>query len=171
MNDSNLKKFGDGSRSKETEKALQEKGGKNSGAVRRRKRSVKQLAIALLNMSADPDKAVEMDAMKIPKDEQTNQMAVLVAVLKKALNGDVRAAEFLRDVSGENPADKFRALEIKQRYAYEEDRLDLERERLEYWKGESIEYEDLSDAEDQIYGDDPEDPENTDQAEGREYDD
>ena len=45
----------------------------------------------------------QLKKMGIKEPDQINQTAVAVSMLNEAMKGDVRAAEFLRDTSGELP--------------------------------------------------------------------
>ncbi len=42
----------------------------------------------------------------IPEDQMTNEMLVAVAMFQKAIKGDVRAAEYIRDMTGQRPQTK-----------------------------------------------------------------
>lgn len=69
-------------------------GGVKSGETRRRKREFKQ------------DVEVFLDALSQRKEKDiqlTNQAAIIAAVGSRALRGDVKAAEFIRDTVGEKP--------------------------------------------------------------------
>ncbi len=162
MNNENLKSFGDGSRSPEDEKSLQSKGGKKSGETRKRRKNMKQIATELLNMPPGSDVAEKLDEMKVPKDEQTNMMAIIISMIVKAIEGDVRAATFLRDTISENPSDKIRESDMKHRHKLDEQRLDLEAKRLAFLISKENGFgdlEDLSDAEREIYGIEPQEME------------
>jgi hypothetical protein len=65
------------------------KGGIASGEARRRKKRIKEDLDALLEAIGDNGK--------------TNQENIAVAMIAKALGGDIRAAEFIRDTIGEKP--------------------------------------------------------------------
>ena len=65
------------------------KGGIASGEARRRKRQLKEDLIMLLEMIGD--------------NEKTNQENIATATVAKALSGDIRAIEFIRDTIGEKP--------------------------------------------------------------------
>ena len=63
-------------------------GGKKSGEARRRKKTMREL--------------LEI-AMERPQGDKTTAEAITVALLEKALSGDVKAYEVVRDTLGENP--------------------------------------------------------------------
>lgn len=87
------------------QRTIQSKGGKASGASRRRKRDMAKAMKLLLDMPAIEGTDAYRDLQQFGFDEadMTNQMALLSAVFMKAMNGDVRAAEFVRDTAGYNP--------------------------------------------------------------------
>ena len=68
----------------------QSKGGKASGEARRARRTLKEELLLLLS-------------------EGDTQKSVSVALLQKAMDGDVKAFEVLRDTIGERPADRVQA--------------------------------------------------------------
>lgn len=93
----NRKKF-----TKDNAKDFGAKGGQISGEVRRRKKNMREMARALLDLpitSADTKKKLE--SLGIDAEDTTNQMALLVRMMQSALvDGDVKAATFLRDTAG-----------------------------------------------------------------------
>lgn len=83
------------------QKALSIKGGKASGVARRKKRDMrKQLEILLSIDLTNSSTHKRLAKLGIPEGQINNQMAVAVAMFQKAANGDVRAAEFIRDMLG-----------------------------------------------------------------------
>lgn len=135
-NEQNLKKFG----SEREPREAGRKGGKASGEARRRKRDMKNAARLLLNMPVQQKTVIEnLEAFGIEESDQTNQMALMVRVLTKALaTGDVRAAEFLRDTAGYNPETRLK----EQQFKYEKDKA----------MGLNQEIEDTSETDTLIYG-------------------
>lgn len=85
MNEENLIPFSE--RSKEEARELGKKGGIASGEARRRKKTLKDELIALLEIN-------------------DNQEKISLAVLRKALEGDIQAFTTIRDTIGEKPKDK-----------------------------------------------------------------
>lgn len=87
---------------KDNAKEYGAKGGQISGEVRRRKKNMREMARALLDLpitSADTKKKLE--SLGIDAEDTTNQMALLVRMMQSALvDGDVKAATFLRDTAG-----------------------------------------------------------------------
>lgn len=76
-------------RSKDEAKERGKKGGIASGEARRKKKTIRETLEMMLSG-------------KLP-DGATRQDAIVVALLEKALSGDVRAFEAIRDSIGEKP--------------------------------------------------------------------
>lgn len=101
MNNGNLKPYRSVNEARENGK----KGGKQSGAVRRKKRSFKEAAKWALNLplsKTDPVREIFQDIDRIDEKDMTQLSGVMVAIIQKAKNGDVRAAEFLSDLLQES---------------------------------------------------------------------
>ena len=89
---------------KEKQRQIASEGGKASGEARRRKRLMREQLDTLLSLDVKSPKArKQMEALGIDPDNMDNQMALLVAMLKEALNGNVRAFAAIRDTVGEMP--------------------------------------------------------------------
>ena len=73
-----------------------QRGGKKSGEIRRRRKTLREDLIALLK------------TVKTTTDgkEKTVQEGILASLIMKALTGDVKAFEVIRDTIGEKPVDK-----------------------------------------------------------------
>lgn len=82
-------------RTKEEVKKIASKGGKASGKARRKKKELKQL--------------LELALSQPYKDGDDNYFAVTAALVEKALNGDVKAYEVIRDTIGQKPTQKIEA--------------------------------------------------------------
>ena len=83
-----------------TEKEARElgrKGGIASGEARRAKKTMKEMLDYLLDKEIENSKTGEM---------VTCREAMLSAMVKKAIKGDVKACQFVRDTSGEAPITK-----------------------------------------------------------------
>lgn len=105
MNDENLKR-GEATRFKSGEEAARNghKGGIASGKARRKKRDMREAAKVLLDAEVKNSRLRrKMKDNGIDDDDLTNQMAVLLSMFMSAVNGNVRAAEFLRDIAGYGP--------------------------------------------------------------------
>lgn len=90
-------------RTKEEQKKIASAGGKASAKSRRKKKTMREAAQLVLNLKS-PDKIkAELKKLGIKDADAINQTAMLISILNRALKGDVRAAEFMRDTAGENP--------------------------------------------------------------------
>lgn len=88
MNDENLIPFNQLTQSEQ--RKIASAGGKASGEARRARKTLKEELLLLLS-------------------EGDTQKSVSVALLQKAMDGDVKAFEVLRDTIGERPADRVQA--------------------------------------------------------------
>lgn len=107
------------------------KGGEASGVSRRRNKTMRKTINALLSAALDikDEEFVErvkprLLALGIDVEDATYQDVMLAGILLKAIRGDIRAAEFILNISGNSPY-----LEIKQQ------ELKLRKEELQ-WKQE-----------------------------------
>ena len=101
--------------SERTESELREmtsKGGKKSGEVRRRKKSMKQVMEILLAMKTENPADLQLlsnvgiDITELSEDMINQLLIVNVALLKKAKEGDVASIKELRDIIQDNPYQK-----------------------------------------------------------------
>lgn len=83
-------------RTKEEQRRIAQMGGKASGEARRRKKTLRETLITLLNTEN-----YEMDGKKVD-----GYVATALALIKKALKGDVPAITALRDTVGEKPREE-----------------------------------------------------------------
>lgn len=92
-------------RTEEEQKRIASKGGKASGAARRRKRTIRDAARLILSMSVQDTETIEtLKAAGIENPGGLNNLEAMVAVaIAKAKAGDLKALEFIRDSIGENP--------------------------------------------------------------------
>lgn len=111
----NLKGKGFDSRSTEEVREIARKGGVNSGASRRRKRTMKSGAKMLMDMPASKAITQKLKLLGIPEEDATYQMGVMVAMLQQALDGNVKAAQFIRELVGEDPKQEMQKKELKLR--------------------------------------------------------
>lgn len=137
-------------RTKEEAKKRGRNGGIASGVARRKKRDMKQAAKLILEMGiTNPKIAAKMSDFGIDENDITVQVAGMVAMANKMLKGDVGAARFLMEVSGQSPSERMHKEDAK-----------LRRDEFEYTKekdaGVTAEIEDLDDLEEDIYGGDKE---------------
>lgn len=95
----------------------QSRGGKQSGVVRRRKRTVKQAMELVMSLPvSDPKTKAKLKKMGIDVDDADNQTAVVVGLMARAMNGDPKTCalmfEYLEDgnASGSEQAESHNAL-------------------------------------------------------------
>ncbi len=101
--------FGTGTRFSSGAEAAEcgRRGGIRSGEVRRQRRMLAEAARAVLSMPLEAGDLSEMQDLRACADANlTVAEASAVAIARKALAGDVEAARFLRDTSGEKPNDR-----------------------------------------------------------------
>lgn len=84
-------------RSENEARELGRKGGIASGEARRAKKTMKEMLDYLLEKEIENQKTGEI---------VTCREAMLSAMVKKAIGGDVKACQFVRDTSGETPVTK-----------------------------------------------------------------
>lgn len=129
-NDENLKSLAD--RTTEEKREIGTKGGKASGEARRRKRDLKLAMQALL----------EADV----KDKRTGEVmsgaeAIALAQYRKAMKGDAKAFELVRDTSGQKPVEKVEQVNIDGEY------LDKVNELKAFFNGEEEQRDNSTDKE------------------------
>ena len=95
-------------RSEDEVKEMNRLGGINSGAVRRKKAAMRDYVQFILGMKRKvSEKTLEqLKEMGVTEDEVTGQTLALMKIMDKAIAGDIKAMEFLRDTAGEKPSDK-----------------------------------------------------------------
>lgn len=86
------------------------KGGIASGKARRERKAMKDTLEALLSMPLKSGKVNDIETIKnlaaVKGKNITVQEAIMLAQIQKAMKGDTRAAEFIRDSSGNKPKDE-----------------------------------------------------------------
>lgn len=97
MNDENLIPFN--KRSKEEARELGKKGGIKSGEVRKKKAAEREALELTLKTLLAGDRTV------IDGDNGNTQLGVCIAIIQKALKGDISAFNTIRDTIGEKPVD------------------------------------------------------------------
>lgn len=112
-NADNLKGKGFDSRSTDEVREIARKGGVNSGASRRKKRTMKSGAKLLMDMPASKAVTQKMKLLGIAEEDATYQMGIIVSMLQEALAGNVKAAQFLRELVGEDPKQEMQKKELK----------------------------------------------------------
>lgn len=103
------KKIFDKNQSRKEAEKNGKKGGIESGKIRRRKRTLREIADLILSKKITP-RTIEILSKFYPdeKPEQiTNDMAMVMRQVEKAIRkGDTRAYEVLQATVGEKPVDK-----------------------------------------------------------------
>lgn len=91
----------------EQRREAQSKGGKVCAAKNRRRKNMQEIAAQVLSMNLEGADEIR-EALKVGGmvDADLNYAAGIVMVqTQKAMNGDTKAAEFVRDTSGQKPVD------------------------------------------------------------------
>ena len=106
MSENLLPPFGKG-RSTDEARESGKIGGLVSGAVRRKKAAMRDYAQFILGIKRKvSDKTLQqLREMGISEEEVTGQTLALMKIMDKAIAGDIKAMEFLRDTAGEKPTD------------------------------------------------------------------
>ena len=102
-------------RTKEEQRRIARMGGIASGEARRRKKSMRESVIAILSTPMQKGDVDEITTLRdAGKLNLTGQDAIIMAQAIKAVKGDTKAAEFLRDTAGEKPVERFAEVEETQ---------------------------------------------------------
>ena len=84
-------------------------GGIASGKARREKRMMRETLDILLSMPLRNGKSADVDSIKnfaaMKGKNISVQEAIMIAQVQKAMKGDTRAAEYIRDTIGQKPVD------------------------------------------------------------------
>lgn len=100
-------------RSENEAREIGKNGGIQSGKSRQKKRELKKVAQIMLDLPPTGKAKELIEGIGLEPDEYTNTMAIMVAMLNKALDGDERAARFLMEVSGNDPKQQNDAARLK----------------------------------------------------------
>lgn len=123
-------------RTKEEQREIAKKGGLASGKSRRRKRAMRDI-ISLFGKEDAPDKVITklIQLGMLEKGEScTMDEALILAQYGKALSGNTKAAEFVRDTNGQKPQEKVEINDLTK----EKSKLDeLIKQRKEEHKNEN----------------------------------
>lgn len=112
-------------RSKEEQRQIASKGGKASGEARRRRRDTRQAAKFVLELEPDLSKDTRKALAKMglhAEEIPDIRLLSLLAIAQKAMKGDLQANRMLLELAGD----------VDARLKIEQDRLKLEREKLEF---------------------------------------
>ena len=111
-------------RSREEVKEINRKGGKKSGEVRRKKREMREAMNMILSLPVASEKNLEvLQELGVNQEDADNQTLMLVVAMKKAMQGDMRAIEYITNLKTISASDK-------EKYKIEKQRIKLEKERL-----------------------------------------
>ena len=85
--------------------SIQSSGGKASAAAKKERRRLEDLTHQILSKQLPDDEAIrgELEANGI---DPTCDAGIVLAQVKRALNGDTKAAIWVRDIIGENPGNR-----------------------------------------------------------------
>ena len=90
-------------RTEDEQREIARKGGIESGKARRRKRTMKEAAQIILKAPVNDEQAELLKKYDIAEQDCTNLMLIMAKAVQMAADGDLKAAEFVRDILGENP--------------------------------------------------------------------
>lgn len=90
-------------RTKEEQREIASKGGKASGKARLRKRTMREAVNLIMNAPATPLQKDLLLQYGIDERDCTLMTVMMVKMVLMATEGDIKAAEFVRDTLGENP--------------------------------------------------------------------
>lgn len=86
------------------------KAGVASGIAKRRKKLMRESLEILCQLPAKGGRATDVESIKnfaeLKGKNITVEQAMLIAQIKKALGGDTKAIEFIRDTMGQKPVDE-----------------------------------------------------------------
>lgn len=101
VNMSNLRSLGD--LPEDEHKAISSKGGKASGVAKRKAKSMREAARILLEapLLGEDETAALLKQLGLDADQQS---AILLAATARAKGGDIEAARYVRDTSGQAPS-------------------------------------------------------------------
>lgn len=96
-------------RTKEEQREIARAGGIASGKARREKKAFRETLETLLSMNMENGDGVAVDTITsfkgIKGQNISVQEAILIAQIQKAMKGDTRAAEYVRDSIGQKPSE------------------------------------------------------------------
>lgn len=86
------------------------KGGIKSGETRRQRKAMRETLTYLLDLPIEKGKAAQLTKIKnlanVNDINLSTEQAILLALIQKAMTGDVNAFTAIRDTIGEKPTDK-----------------------------------------------------------------
>lgn len=91
-------------RTKAEQREIASKGGKASGEARRQRRALRECLEAILEKPTTDEELIAL--LTASKVANTYDNAMALALIRKALSGDPKAFEVVRDTIGQKPMDK-----------------------------------------------------------------
>lgn len=92
-------------RSQRERKEIARMGAKASNKVQANKKVLREAAKVLLNIPIDKKTKEKLKSYNLTNENYTYTIALVIAQLEKALQGDTRAFTAIRDIIGEKPKD------------------------------------------------------------------
>lgn len=96
-------------RTKDEQRAIARKGGIASGKARREKKLMRETLDILLSMPLKNGKYADVESIRnfaaLKGKNISVQDAIMIAQVQKAMKGDTKAAEYVRDTIGQKPVD------------------------------------------------------------------
>lgn len=90
-------------RTKEEQREIARKGGIASGKARRKKKLLRQILDEIGESRLNTDEAKDIaKALSINKRDVTYDVAIMFKAVSEAMNGNIKAMEFIRDTRGQN---------------------------------------------------------------------
>lgn len=98
----------------EQQQKIASMGGKASAEAKKKRKTMKEQAELLLSLAVkNPKLKKAMENLGIEEDEQTNQMAMIIAMMNKAISkGDVQAFTSLQATIGEKPKEELKITDL-----------------------------------------------------------
>lgn len=95
-------------RSEDEVREIGRKGGIASGVARRKKKAMRDTINLALGLRSELTDAEIERYMRLgfADEDIDNQAKIIMGIMKLAADGDIRAAEFIRDTAGQKPKDK-----------------------------------------------------------------
>ncbi|WP_286154388.1 hypothetical protein [Thomasclavelia cocleata] len=116
-----------------TAKEAGSKGGKASVKTRRKKKKMKQAMDLLLSLPVLEKNMSKLNELGLSNEDADNQMLMLTVAFQKAVSGDVKAMQFIKEITGSTATTELERQKLK----LEKEKLALARERLEFEKTKS----------------------------------
>lgn len=120
MNDENIRPYGFDQRTASEQREIARNGGIASGESRRKAKTLAEAMkmVAFLGLT-DEEMKKELRARGVSDENMTNAAASAMAVVKKAMSGDVSAFNAIRDIIGEKPTDRTQAdMDVRMKIEY-----------------------------------------------------